>query len=158
MKKRLENFQLDWRFTDPNYNVLPDDVLVRIEPLSEEAAIKVWKKYVSDSYNHILKIPKSTMATPKKTFNVVWEEDQLSKEKIISCLKELKEDESLYFLWSPECAVKTYWGVFANFWSDFCYPDDDNDVIIVDNKIKIIFCEERFYIYDITHEKNSHRK
>ena len=33
-------------------------------------------------------------------------------------------------LWAEEVAVQTEWGVFSEYWDDFCYPSSD-DVIAI---------------------------
>ncbi|HZR17802.1 MAG TPA: hypothetical protein VFE51_10785 [Verrucomicrobiae bacterium] len=37
---------------------------------------------------------------------------------------------SVYVSWSDNLAVQTKWGIFTEYWNDFCYPSSD-DVTIV---------------------------
>lgn len=143
MVKHLGNFELIWRFTDKRYCKLPLEDLREISFL--ENGIELWKKYVSNTHNHILKL---TNYEEKETvrFKVNWNNELLGRQLIeFHCL--VGKNNKIFFFWSPKCAVETKWNIFTKYWTDFCYPDDDNNVIIIPSlEYKIYFCEEIFVV------------
>lgn len=141
---KFKKFALSWRFTDKKYNILPREDLDKIIFLSEIEARKLWIDYVSNEFDHILKIPK-TSEKQKTAFRIDWNNED--ENQVILSNINVDNDTKIIFFWSNECAVKTTWNIFIKYWSDFCYPDDDNNVlIIVSTREKIYYCEEMFIV------------
>jgi hypothetical protein len=143
-----DKFDLAWRFTEEKYNKLPQDELDKIFILPSSEAWVLWSKYVSREFDHILKLPKSN-EEKEVIFTVDWNKEDKAR-KIISKNINVKDSEKIIFFWSSKCAVETNWGIFIKYWSDFCYPDDDNTVLVIPSVGQTIFyCEERFFINKI---------
>lgn len=59
----------------------------------------------------------------------------------------LNEKEPITFFCRGACAVNTKWGVFLEYWSDFCYPSDDSNVIIFHRDSRaIIYIEDELWM------------
>ncbi len=48
--------------------------------------------------------------------------------------------------WSPECALRTSWEIFTDYWSDFCYPSSDHVAVLPESDRWALFYdhEEQF--------------
>jgi len=57
------------------------------------------------------------------------------------------DDSTLVFLsWDPNVALRTPWGIFRDYWDDFCYPASDDLTITPadDSWLLFYFHEEMF--------------
>ncbi len=138
----FDKFTLAWRFVDENYHQLPLRDLHRITPYSAEEAYSLWQRYVSKSYDHVMQL---TQFHPEMIrFEVDWENENQGQQ-LLKQHCQLTEDSTILCFWSPQVAVKTHWGLLTQYWTDFCYPDDDNNVIVA-WPFRLYFCEEVFTI------------
>ena len=109
----IQEFPLAWRWTQSSHAVLPREVLSGIVPLTPSEAAQLH-----------LGVPVQSVSA-------------------ISCLTDGSEDVqgwlrrvqpdgqvSVYVSWSDDLAVQTKWGIFTEYWDDFCYPSSD-DVTVV---------------------------
>lgn len=121
----LEHFRLKWRWTDVQWNLIPETDLSQIKPLSEAKANELFESTVgwvkgdslSDAlFDKVSQFSDRGEANPKAT------QDWLQQKSIDS--KEL-----VVVSWDRQLAVFTNWGVFYNYWDDFCYPVSHNVLI-----------------------------
>lgn len=72
--------------------------------------------------------------------------DNDKEEETRNMLKKMTEDDNeIIFFWSKNYSVKTVWKIFYKYWSDFCYPSDDGNLILYKDNI-LIYDEDRLYI------------
>lgn len=128
----IQSLPLAWRWTDEKYALLPEDVLAKISPLPVEESVLLYKASLSflskDGLN-------------EKLFSIIeLSTSDASSEEVTTWLRERHqvEDTLVYLSWQPDLAVKTTWGVFCEYWSDFCYPVSD-DLVIRSNQCKWVF-------------------
>ena len=113
-------FSLKWRFTDPNYNVLPKDKLLRIVPLKEEVASKM--------YQHLMPFLKN-FQLDNHQFRDIAELNDVHKSDLTQgwLLKKVSnKKEKIAVLWDKENCVLVDSEVFCKYWDDFCYEGSDD--------------------------------
>ncbi|WP_347902930.1 hypothetical protein [Pseudomonas purpurea] len=58
----------------------------------------------------------------------------------------LGDGDFVWFFWGRECAAQVPRAVFIKGWSDFFYPSDENSVLVMPERSKVIFSfEEDFF-------------
>jgi hypothetical protein len=104
-----QDFPLAWRWTRPSHSVLPIEVLAGIRPLSPPEAARVWAEFK----------PQGSAVVSCFTSDPA---------DVDGWLRSVQPDRHLSILvcWSPDLVVQTTWNVFAEYWSDFCYPSSDD--------------------------------
>jgi hypothetical protein len=107
-----QEFPLAWRWTQPSHSVLPAEVLAGIRPLSAPEAARL-----------------CTTASPRGS-SVVSHSASDSAD-VSRWLRSIQPDSQVpvYVGWSEELAVEMSWGIFTQYWDDFCYPSSD-DVMV----------------------------
>lgn len=139
----LQGFELRWRFTDPKFNQLPTEDLHQIKPHTPEISRELWSKYVSAKYSHSIQFSKDDLAGYRR-IKVDWNDKDAGR-LIISGSANLPGDASILFFWSKTCSVHTKWAIFLKYWDDFCYRDDDNNVIVnMQTGAKMFYSEGAF--------------
>ncbi len=139
----LKDFPLSWRWTNPKFNLLPQEILLKIKPFNEIVSKKIWKRsteFAGDDTsfkpNHLLFEAPDKIETYSKdeTDIIEWLSTRIPTTKIIVS-------------WQPNTAVFTDTEVFIQYWDDFCYPSsDDVSIWPIDEKwILHYWHEERFY-------------
>src|SRR5688500_9189501 len=105
----IQEFPLAWRWTQPSHAVLPVEVLAQIHPLSTSEATQ-------------LSPPRSSERASVVSCST---EDS---DGVSACLRRVQPDlrARVYVAWSDELAVETSWGIFPEYWDDFCYPSSDD--------------------------------
>ncbi|SRR6266568_1450947 len=105
----IQEFPLGWRWTQSSHSVLPPEVLARIRPLSPSEAERV-----------------RTSASTERAFVVSCSAD--GSVDVRSWLRRIQPDAqaSVYVSWSEDLAIETSWGIFTEYWDDFCYPFSDD--------------------------------
>ena len=140
----LSDFPYAYRFNDENYNVLPKDYMLKIISLSKEESSLLWGKYIDETSIHYKKIEVKKGSLEKILDDCGWG-NKIDEEKTKNVLKGLTNDDtSIIIFWSKHYSVKTTWEIFCNYWSDFCYPSDDGNIILYRNQI-IIYDEDKLY-------------
>lgn len=117
---KLKDFPLAWRWTDEKYALLPENVLSQIIPHSSEQAAHLFKESLrfcgSDGLDE-----KQFSLTQVVTKDV---SPALVSEWLIACHNNV--ETTVFLSWQPNIAVSTTWGIFAEYWSEFCYPASDD--------------------------------
>lgn len=141
----LQGFELRWRFTDPKFNQLPIADVRQIQPNTAEISKALWSKYVSAEHLHSIQFLADELRAYRR-IRVDWNDKDTSR-RILSGTTNLPSEAKILFFWSLTCSVQTNWAIFLKYWDDFCYPDDDNDVIVnLETGAKIFFSEEAFLL------------
>lgn len=59
----------------------------------------------------------------------------------------LKNTDILFFFWGPRNAVVVSAGILMRAWSDFFYPSDENSILYIAGRQRLIFShEDRFFV------------
>jgi hypothetical protein len=140
----LDSFSLNWRWTDERWNILPEDILHQIKPFTQTKAKELWRiagHYVLSDGPRVNLFECSpwidaSVDAPNAEQKVRdWLIDQFSG-----------RDQEIIVSWGQSQAVLTRWGVFSDYWDNFCYPASD-DVTVFPPSIKwVLFYQhgERF--------------
>ena len=148
----LSNFSLLYRFNEEGYNILPEEDLNKIYPLSKEYSEEKWNYWISDKYNHLMQIEGININLINSFCNDCGWGNEKKQNNVISLLIEemcLNKKVPITFFWSASVAIDTEWDIFTKYWSDFCYSSDDSNIIIPHNSNKaIIYVEDKIWIVD----------
>jgi len=108
----IQELPLAWRWTQTTHSVLPAGVLAEIRPLEPSEAANV-------------RLGGSAAQTPSVTRVA----DHHAE--VRSWLRDIQPDEeaAVYVVWRQDLAVETTWGIFTEYWDDFCYPSSDDVTI-----------------------------
>ena len=104
-----------WRWRDPKFDVLPDDVLQSIRALRRERARQCFQQSLS--------IDRWIRDRPAREIEI----DALDETLVSEWLRECDLDtEMVIASWSEDEALYLPWAVFSEHWSSFCYPSSDD--------------------------------
>lgn len=119
----IRDHPLAYRWTNPEYAVLPDSILAQIEPVEEEAASQV-----SRMSRRLL-----VEGNLSRTFfkNILKRGADISEDDGRRWLQDHQRNlfESVVIAWQQHPPVRTNWAIFTDYWMDFCYPSCD-DVLV----------------------------
>lgn len=121
----LESFQYLWRWTDARYNLLPEEALAKIRPLRQAKAREAFERSAPwASRREGMLLPPYDLVEKQPTGSTEPRDVRL-------WLSARVADRALGVIvsWEAETAVWTEWGVFVEYWDDFCYPSGD-DILI----------------------------
>lgn len=145
----FDDFNLKWRFTEEKYNKLPLTDLNMIKPLSISYSEECWSNWISDKCGHLMEI---SYKPSKLQYNDCgWGEPEKECQTVDFLKKNIlvSEQSKITFFWGGSCSVETNWGIFLKYWTDFCYPSDDSNVIIIHNHpLAVIYIEDKLWIVD----------
>jgi hypothetical protein len=156
--RSLETFTLAWRWTEPRFNVLPQDalsdVLANIRPLRSDTAKRIDKR--ARVFN-----PEEGFAPG--TYELVGqiETSDTNTKSVGAWLREHTPDvaERIIVSWGSGVAVETIAGVFCNYWDDFCYPSSDDVTILPlsEEWMLIYWHEEVFFLVGACADESNRR-
>ena len=135
----ISQFPLAWRWTDERYAVLPADILAQIVPQSTEQACAL--------FNQSLAFTSSDGLSPALFSLTRMDVEHGDPSHVTAWLLERHPDTKtqVYLSWQPDTAVFTRWGIFAKYWSEFCYPaSDDLIVLSVDRRWVLAYHHSEF--------------
>ena len=121
----MENFHLKWRWTDATWNLLPQTDLAQIKPLKSAKARELHEyslsllgcwKLNAELFSDISDIDDRNTDSPETV--QTWLEQ-----------RGVEHTTPIVVSWDNETAVITNWGIFCNYWDEFCYPLS-NDVVV----------------------------
>lgn len=117
----LENFILSWRFTDEQYDRLPDIHLAQIKPLDQKASLFLWN-YISDTGLHN-DIPFKTnlFSTIDKAY--FSGENQKEVKKWLY-QRGISFDKEVFLSYQPDTAIMVPWKILIKYFDSFYYSDD----------------------------------
>ena len=136
------DFHYAYRFNDEKYKCLPKEVLDRIIVLDKEECKEIWDKNFDKDAHHY-KLCKNVSIVGEVCDNCGWGEG--NEEEISVILNDIEDKSSeIILFWSIGCAIKTEWEIFSKYWSDFCYPSDDGNILLLDNQI-LVYDEDQLF-------------
>lgn len=119
----FRDFDLNWRFTDPKHNLLPEEDLSEIHPLSKTMSIQLYEQ--TEKYLGNATLEKSKFQTIE-SHEITEDHEEVRKwlkEKIID------PQTQVAVSWDKTTCAVTTWRIFCEYWDDFCYPSSD-DILI----------------------------
>ena len=140
----FEKFGLKWRFTEEKYNVLSDEVLSLIYPLSKNKAAEFYK-YSSGFLGNAALIESEFIRII--SFRIVGNHEPV---KVWLNQKPIDPESEIIVSWDNSDCVITYWKIFCEYWDDFCYPSSDDILIWSSLDAWILYyCHEEIFQYGI---------
>lgn len=121
---RIQEFPLAWRWTDSRYAVLPEAVLLQLQPLRPQEAQSAFER--TQSFQQDSGIAHSADVSDKE--GCAWLRARHSG-----------LSEIVTVSWSSDCALRTSWQIFIEHWSDFCYPSSDDVTVWPDSERWVLF-------------------
>jgi hypothetical protein len=141
---RIEDFQLKWRFTEEEYNVLPEEHLERLKPL-DKVASKFLADFISNSSLH--------QDVPfKKNFFRTLDKAKITNGNEREIKKWLYErgiqfDKEVYLSWNDDNGMIAPWQIVIKYFDSFYYGSSD-DLTIFDQSFNwaiLFFHEDEIY-------------
>jgi hypothetical protein len=116
----IGRFPLAWRWTSQKHARLPQDVLSKIVPLPVDESTRLHKASVAFLDQSGLNAERFSVVELKTS--------EAKPEDVTSWLLERhpEQETPVCLSWQSDLAVTTTWGVFAKYWSEFCYPASDD--------------------------------
>ncbi|WP_373135302.1 DUF2947 family protein [Phocaeicola plebeius] len=145
---KLKKTDIGWRFINNDKVIFDEKSINDIIINSREKSKKEWKKITGSSEGHLFKLPNSFWRNLNKIscVNITWDDD--NQRQCISSF--IKEDDKILFFWGKYNSIFVSGGTFLKYWDDFCYPGDDNDMIIIYEKnLLITFVDDIFILYSL---------
>lgn len=117
----MGDFSLRWRFTEPEYKVLPKIHLNQIKPLDKEAS-KFLSDYIDDTRLH-LNVPfkKDFFKSIDKKF--IFEGNEKDVKKWLY-QRGIAFEKEVYLCYDSETAIIAPWKLVIKYFDDFHYADD----------------------------------
>lgn len=116
----IREHPLAWRWTDPKYTILPDDVLARMQP-PDQREIELWEKKISNLIGPEGLVPAAFKTIQKHNADI----------SLLECRSWLQGQQpnpslEVFVFWDKTTALRTTWGIVMEYWDDFFYPSSDN--------------------------------
>lgn len=119
----IREHPLAWRWTDPDYAILPEDTLAQMQPIEQREAQGLFQRS-----QHFLVLDS---LCPEVFASVMRHSAEVTAEVGRRWLREQQSDLSAQVTvsWQQDVAIRTTWEIFTAHWENFCYPSSD-DVIV----------------------------
>ena len=145
-----DEFQLNWRFRDPRWDLLDQRTISRIHPLSTNSTFELFNlgKSIRGNYPYNLNA-ELYYAISDFSLNEEIEGQTVKISDWFDSLPIIK-DEKVYCLWSrfiPFSAVITDWEVFIINWNTFFYPFDVMTIFDSTREWGLLFGQEEQVVY-----------
>ena len=127
----LKDFSLKWRFTDENYNLLPDIHLDQIKPLNKKASNFLWNYTVSLDLHKNIPFKKDFFKSIDKA-KILENNDSDIKKWLYN--RGLPFDKEVYLSWQPDEGMIVPWKILIKYFDDFYYSGSD-DLTVFDNSL-----------------------
>lgn len=135
-------FGESWRFNSLDC-ALTDEEKSSIVFLTDVQADIYWRNLISEEFDHLMKIPKGVFTVEKKV--ELDFEDLRTGESFFS--ENLRDLDILFFFWGPRNGCVVTARILVKAWSDFFYPSDENSILYVAGRRRLIFShEDRFFV------------
>ena len=140
----IDGFRLKWRFTDENYDKLPDQHLDQLKPLDSKAA-KFLSDYISKTNLHSdIPFKKNFFRTIDKARILDGNEKEIKKWLYH---RGLSFDKLVFLSWNETDAIAVPWKLLVKYFDSFYYGGAD-DLTIIDQSLNwalLFFHEGEIY-------------
>ncbi len=135
-----KKYPITWRFNSVDCS-LSDEDKYKIIFLIKDESKKLWDSLFS--FNNLMEIKENYFLLAEKK-DLDFDEDDKSRDFFV---QKLQPTELLIFFWGrSNCAIIPS-SILIKAWSDFFYPSDDDCIVYLVNKGKIIFSYEETFFY-----------
>ena len=124
------DFQLNWRFIDKNYNVLPDYHLKGLKPLGKQAA-KFLFDYIKTNDLHGDMPFKKSFFKRIDIIEIKENNENEVKNWLFNC--GLNSKEEIFLSWDNGTAMIVSFGLLIEYFDDFYYSSSDNLTVFQEN-------------------------
>lgn len=141
---QLDDFQLKWRFTDKQYNKLPDNHLKLLWPLDKEAA-SFLSSYIAETALHDDSPFKNGFFRIIDKAQILANNQRQVKKWLYQ--RGLPFDKLVFLSWSQENAMIVPWKVFIKYFDSFYYGSSD-DLTVIDQTLTwalLFYHEDEIY-------------
>lgn len=145
----LANLCVIWRFTDAEkYCQFTKEKFDRLRPLTEKESLKKWAEFVhpaSDRLSrHLVQLfVRGRIEYPEApTFQSVTNAEEARVPTNLRRYLPAEDSTDALFFWHGTEAVWTDFGLFLEHWSDFCYPSDESNVLVIPELSKAVWYRE----------------
>jgi hypothetical protein len=137
---RIQDHKLAWRWTDPQYVVLPEDVLARMIPVHPDEAGKLYERALP-------MLGEDALAASFAQWKIKTEKLEPSIASTWLMAMQPNQDQMVVLSWDKDAALRTNWGVFVAYWPEFCYPASDDLVVFPETEewALLYYHEEEFH-------------
>ncbi|WP_299101472.1 hypothetical protein [uncultured Winogradskyella sp.] len=146
----LADFKMKWRFTDSNYNLLPNVHLEQLKPLNKNASNFLWHHIQSVQLHSDFPFKKGFFKTIDKV-KILEDNETIIKKWLFH--RGLSFQKKVYLSWQPDEAMVVPWKILIKYFDDFFY-DGSDDLTVIDESLNwaLLFYHES-EIYFGTNEK-----
>lgn len=140
----MESFGLKWRFTEENYDVLPENHIDQMKPLDADAAKFLWDYTMSVGLHDNIPFKKDFFRTIDKA-KVTLENQKKVKKWLYH--RGIPFDKAVYLSWQPDDAMIVPWKIFIKYFDSFYYSGAD-DLTIIDGTLQwalLFYHEDEIY-------------
>jgi len=130
----MEEFELKWRFTEEQHNVLPKQHLAAIHPLNKDASESLGNHLFDTGLMGQYKLNKEHFSSISK-----FDLRKKSEKDGRNWLDNLNVDskENVFLFWDSYVSAITNWDIFKMYYDDFYYPVSD-DLILTNKNVNWI--------------------
>lgn len=117
----MDDFSLKWRFTEEKYDVLPDEHLEQLKPLSKEASLFLSNYISMRSLHQDLPFKENFFRTIDKAKITSGNEKEIKKWLY---QRGIPFQKNVFLSWEPTNAMIVPWKLFVKYFDSFYYADD----------------------------------
>jgi hypothetical protein len=125
---RIEDFPLFWRWSQKSHAELPSHVLQTLTPVDPTLAHTLYERAV-----RIFQQPSSGERCCSSV--------DVGEARFWLLELSVPSDSRVTIVWNAELGVSLPWSVFADHWSDFCYPSSDDAFVFLPDGLGVISYE-----------------
>jgi len=147
----MAKFYYNFRFFDDQDHNISGDIISKILPLEKSFSAELWENWIDENV-HDYNLIKNKR---KNYINIInycgWgvEEAEIRTRDLLKEELMINPKSEIIFFWSKHYSVKTEWGIFLDYWCNFCYPFDDSDILVfVENPYAIIYIDDIIKVVD----------
>jgi hypothetical protein len=140
----MTDFRLKWRFTEGQYDRLPDEHLNQLKPLNKEASNYLWDYISRTNLHNDTPFKKGFFRTIDKAKILVGNEREVRKWLY---QRGLPFDKNVYLSWQPNDAMIVPWKILIKYFDSFYYGTTD-DLTIFDQSLTwalLFYHEDEIY-------------
>ncbi len=140
----MNEFRLKWRFTEEQYDKLPEQHLAQLMPLDNDAAKFLWDYIVKSGLHNDTPFKKDFFRTIDKAKILINNEAEIKKWLY---QRGIPFDKLVYLSWQPTDAMIVPWKLLIKYFDSFYYGGSD-DLTIIDQSLNwalLFYHEDELY-------------
>jgi hypothetical protein len=140
----MDQFRLNWRFTDEKYDILPKQHLEQLKPLDKESSKFLWDFIANTNLHNDIPFKKNFFRTIDKVKILGGNETEIKKWLYH---RGISFDKQVYLSWDTENAMIVPWKLVVKYFDSFYYGGSD-DLTIIDKSLNwalLFFHEDEIY-------------